>query len=64
MPVNQRDGTFAGVSWQAGESFQTAVLHRGAAFGDFDGDGRMDVVVTRLNERTELFRNTSASGIQ
>ncbi len=57
--VNQRDGTFADVSRQAGESFQSAGLHRGSAFGDFDRDGRVDVVVTRLNERAELFRNTS-----
>ena len=57
--ANQRDGRFADVSGQAGESFQQTGLHRGAAFGDFDGDGRVDVVVTRLNERVELFRNTS-----
>jgi hypothetical protein len=57
--ANQGDGTFADVSVQAGESFQQAGQHRGAAFGDFDGDGRVDVVVTRLNGRAELFRNTS-----
>lgn len=57
--VNQQDGTFADVSQQAGKTFQTRGLHRGAAFGDFDGDGRVDVVVTRLNEPAELFRNLS-----
>ncbi|MEO8128227.1 MAG: CRTAC1 family protein [Bryobacteraceae bacterium] len=36
-----------------------AGLHRGAAFADFDGDGRMDAVVTRLNEPAELYRNVS-----
>jgi hypothetical protein len=35
-------------------------LHRGAAFGDFDNDGRIDVVVTRIGERPLLLRNTSA----
>src|SRR5207244_2870424 len=58
--INQKDGTFADVSSQAGESFAQVGQHRGAAFGDFDGDGRLDVVVTRLNGRAELFRNTSS----
>ena len=31
--------------------------HRGCAFGDFDGDGRMDVVVTALLESTEIWMN-------
>jgi hypothetical protein len=32
-------------------------LYRGLAFGDFDRDGRMDVVVTRLNDTPVLLRN-------
>src|SRR5205814_7251049 len=44
------------------ESFKTAVkAHRGAAFGDFNGDGRMDVVVSALGEPAELWENTTAS---
>ncbi len=35
----------------------TPALHRGAAFGDFDRDGRVDAVVTRLNESPLLLRN-------
>jgi hypothetical protein len=34
-----------------------SALNRGAAFGDFDRDGRVDVVVTRLNEPPVLLRN-------
>jgi enediyne biosynthesis protein E4 len=34
--------------------------HRGCAFGDFDGDGRMDVVVTALLEPAELWMNRTA----
>ncbi len=37
-------------------------LYRGAAFGDFDRDGRVDVVVTRLNEPPLVLHNTSAAG--
>jgi hypothetical protein len=57
--LNRGDGTFADFSKQAGSSFQQVGHHRGAAFGDFDGDGRIDVVVTRLDGLAELFRNTS-----
>jgi enediyne biosynthesis protein E4 len=35
--------------------------HRGAAFGDFDGDGRVDVVVSSLGEAAELWRNTTTN---
>lgn len=51
--INQGNGTF-----RTQELAGTA-LHRGAAFGDFDRDGRMDVVVTRLNEKPLILRNTS-----
>jgi hypothetical protein len=53
---------FANVSAQAGAGFQQVGLHRGAAFGDLDGDGRVDAVVSRIGEPAELFRNTSSAG--
>jgi len=38
-------------------------LHRGAAFADFDHDGKVDVVVTRLNEAPlVLWNRTSGTG--
>lgn len=36
-------------------------LHRGVAFGDFDRDGRVDAVVTRLGENPILLRNIAAA---
>ncbi|MSV30338.1 MAG: CRTAC1 family protein [Bryobacterales bacterium] len=53
------DGRFADVTGSAGSGFLQPGLHRGAAFGDFDGDGRVDVVVSRIGGRARLFRNTS-----
>jgi hypothetical protein len=50
---------FADVSKSAGKDFQRAAYHRGAAFADFDNDGRIDVVVTALNGPSELFRNVT-----
>jgi hypothetical protein len=35
--------------------------YRGAAFGDLDGDGRVDAVLTRLNQSPVLLRNTSGT---
>src|SRR6185295_5444688 len=35
--------------------------HRGAAFGDLDNDGRVDVVVTALDGPLELWHNVSTA---
>jgi hypothetical protein len=60
---NRGDGTFENVSRACGPDFQQVGLHRGAAFGDLDDDGRIDAVVTRLNEPVEIFHNqTESSG--
>ena len=54
---NLGDGTFRDVTRECGADFQQLGLHRGAAFGDLDDDGRVDAVVTRLNEPVEVFLN-------
>jgi hypothetical protein len=54
--VNDGRGKFRAVS--VGE----AALHRGAAFADLDGDGRIDAVVTRIGERPLLLRNEMGAG--
>lgn len=44
----------------APEAFNgSARAHRGAAFGDFNGDGRLDIVVSALGEAAEVWENTT-----
>ena len=50
---------FEDVSALAGADFQKAALHHGAAFADFDNDGRIDAVVTVLNGPAKLYLNTT-----
>jgi hypothetical protein len=48
---------FEDVSSGAGADFQQAALHHGAAFADFDNDGRVDAIVTTLDGAPKLFHN-------
>ena len=50
---------FIDVTGRSGRALQATARHRGAAFGDFDNDGRVDVVVTRIDEPAILLRNIS-----
>ncbi len=52
---------FQDVGGTAGESFLSPAAHRGAAFGDFNNDGRIDVAVAVLNGPPELLMNRTAN---
>ena len=56
---NQGDGRFRDVSKDAGADFQIPGQYRGAAFADFDHDGRLDVVVSNVNGPARLYRNAT-----
>ena len=53
------DGTFRALVEEAGFASRPAARHRGAAVGDFDADGRLDLVVTALARPAEIWLNRS-----
>jgi len=52
-------GKFQALTQEAGFTAATAARHRGCAFADFNGDGRIDAVVTSLDHDAELWMNRS-----
>jgi hypothetical protein len=58
---NQGSLTFEDLSTKAGASFSVPAAHRGAAFGDLNNDGKIDVVVTVLNGAPEIWMNRSGT---
>lgn len=55
---NMGGGRFEDVSANAGESFSRPAVGRGAAFGDIDNDGDVDIVVSYSNGPARLLINT------
>ena len=53
---------FEDVSALAGSALRQARSSRGSAFGDFDDDGDIDVLVMNMAERVSLFRNDLPEG--
>ena len=54
---NLGDGRFEELIEEAGSGVSDAHCSRGCAFGDFDNDGDMDVLVMNMNEPPSLLRN-------
>ena len=53
---NDGKGHFTDVTEKLGPPLTTPKAGRGAAFGDFDNDGQVDVAIANVNDRTDLYR--------
>src|SRR4029078_4926710 len=49
--------SFTNVSATAGPAFNQPIVARGAAFGDLDNDGQLDVVIGVLNDAPIILHN-------
>ena len=54
---NDRNGTFTEVATDLGSALTAPAVSRGAAFGDLDNDGDIDVVINNLDGPLTVLRN-------
>ena len=54
-------GKFSDVSTEAGAAVMEKTSARGLAVGDYDNDGRPDLLISNMNERLSLLHNTLTS---
>jgi hypothetical protein len=59
---NRGNGTFTELGDEAGAAINERHISRGVAFGDFDNDGDLDVLIMNRNEPPSLLRNDVPSG--
>jgi len=57
-----REGKFRSASKRLGDYSQTPHLGRGVGFGDLDNDGRIDLVISHLNEPVAILRGIGGEG--
>ena len=59
---NQGNGTFLELGDEAGPAIDSRHVSRGCAFGDFDNDGDLDILVMNRCEPPTLLRNDAPTG--
>jgi hypothetical protein len=62
--LNDRHGGFRDVAGGVGGGFDTPKVGRGCAYGDFDRDGDLDLLVTTNQGPAYLYRNDLGSGFR
>lgn len=60
--INDGDGQFVDMREQAGAPLQQPLVARGAAYGDYDRDGDLDILVTENRGGVHLWRNELSEG--
>jgi enediyne biosynthesis protein E4 len=60
--LNSGKRTFRDVATEVGEGFSQPKVGRGLAYGDFDRDGDVDILMTTNNGPSFLFRNDQLAG--
>jgi enediyne biosynthesis protein E4 len=60
--LNRGNGTFRDVAGELGSSFDQPKVGRGLAYGDFDRDGDLDLLLTTNNGPAYLYRNDQLAG--
>ena len=58
---NRGDGGFDEISEGIGSGLHMKKVSRGAAFGDYDNDGDLDILITNSNQTPDLLRNDSVN---
>lgn len=57
LHINNGDGTFCDATKQGGAALSELRVSRGAAFGDLDNDGQIDIVVEDLDSSPMILKN-------
>jgi hypothetical protein len=60
--LNQGAGKFRDIAREIGGGFETPIVGRGLAYGDFDRDGDLDLLMTTNNGPAYLYRNDQTGG--
>ena len=60
--MNRQQGPFVDIAATAGPGFAAPIVGRGSAVGDYDNDGRQDLMVVDFEGRLRLYRNQTENG--
>ena len=62
LVLENANGRFSDVTGRAGPGLAVEKVSRGAAFGDYDSDGDVDILVQNVDDRPTLLRNDGRQG--